>query len=195
MTNKTLGSVLFRWRSFVPLPFLAAAVLGASPTALSLAAGGAIIAVGEALRLWAVRMIGAESRTTTRVGGTRLITGGPYAHVRNPLYLGNMLIYTGVGITSLAFFPWLTLVGLAWFAFQYSAIIENEEGYLAQTFPEEFRAYSVSVPKLLPRLRPWTKRAAADVCGLTCGLRSERSTIIAIVTAVSLILAVDMMQH
>ena len=69
--------------------------------------GFAVIALGEFSRLWGVAIAGSETRTTGPVGGTYLITRGPFAYVRNPLYVGNMLLYSGVGVMAKLTLIWL----------------------------------------------------------------------------------------
>ncbi|GIS70965.1 MAG: hypothetical protein CM1200mP10_05420 [Candidatus Neomarinimicrobiota bacterium] len=53
------------------------------------------IILGESIRFWSVSYAGGITRTTT-VGATTLCTAGPFAHTRNPLYIGNMLMYNGI---------------------------------------------------------------------------------------------------
>lgn len=143
---------LFQYRSYTPIPFLILMLIFAHPTPLSLAAGIVVIGAGEFLRLWGVAIAGSETRTTDAVGGTFLITTGPFAHVRNPLYLGNILLYVGVGVMSNALVPWLPLAALAYFLFQYSLIVSLEEEYLVRTFKTDFAKYCESVPRFVPRL-------------------------------------------
>ena len=122
----------------------------AHPTIISLLAGFCIVAAGEFLRFWGVSIAGSETRTTGPVGGTFLITRGPFSFVRNPLYLGNMMMYVGVGIMSNALFPWLALAALCYFFWQYSQIVSLEEEYLATAFGDEYQRYSRSVPRFMP---------------------------------------------
>ncbi len=76
---------------------------------------------------------------------------GPYAHTRNPLYLGSMLIAAGFAVALLS---WLVALVLAvGFAVIYIPVIASEERFLRATFPE-FDAYRRSVPRLLPRFTP-----------------------------------------
>jgi len=178
---------LFTYRSYTPIPFLVIMVLLASPTALSLVIGFVVAVSGEAIRLWGVSYAGSETRTTGTVGGTQLVTSGPYAHVRNPLYIGNILMYLGVGIMSNALVPWLQLIALTYFVLQYAAIISLEEEYLKQTF-ENWGNYSSSVLRFIPRLK---KFRGADnlVANLPRALRSERSSLIALISLTVLLLA------
>jgi len=80
-----------------------------------------------------------------------LTVTGPYAHTRNPLYLGSMLIAGGF---ALALLSWLVALVLAvGFLVIYVPVIASEERFLRATFPQ-FGAYSRLVPRLIPRLTP-----------------------------------------
>src|SRR6185503_13341978 len=86
-------------------------------------AGPLLVAIGEGLRIWTVRHIGTISRTrTTRYGP--LMTAGPYAIVRNPLYVGNWFLWSGFAVWS----GLLWMLPIAWgvFAIQYRAIARWE---------------------------------------------------------------------
>lgn len=153
----------------------------AHPTLSSLLLGFMVVACGEFLRLWGVAIAGSETRTTDTVGGTFLITTGPFAHVRNPLYLGNILMYFGVGVMSNALMPWLPLAAFLYFFFQYSLIVSLEEEYLIRTFTGDFAKYCESVPRFLPTFR--TYRAGVHeqpALDWKRGIRSELRTLQAI---------------
>jgi protein-S-isoprenylcysteine O-methyltransferase Ste14 len=76
---------------------------------------------------------------------------GPYAHTRNPLYLGSMLIAAGF---ALALLSWpVSLVLTVGFALIYVPVIASEERFLRVAFPG-FNAYCRQVPRLIPRLTP-----------------------------------------
>src|SRR5262249_48649360 len=96
-----VGAWLFRHRTAVPLPFAFALLLiraGESAFSWTLVGAGVVLtAAGEALRLWAVHHIGAISRTRSgRLGP--LVESGPFALVRNPLYVGNVLLWLGFSL-------------------------------------------------------------------------------------------------
>ena len=76
---------------------------------------------------------------------------GPYAHTRNPLYLGSMLIAFGFALASRS--PWITLALAVLFAIIYIPVIRSEEAFLRSKFAG-FDAYAARVPRLLPRLTP-----------------------------------------
>ncbi len=92
-----------------------------------------------------------------------LTVTGPYAHTRNPLYLGSLLIAFGFALAARSL--WIAAVLLALFAAIYIPVIRSEEEYLRRVFPE-FDAYAASVPRLFPRL------VAAGGSGATKGVFS-----------------------
>ena len=147
-----LSEVFFKYRSYTPIPFIVVMLLYQNSNIWSLIAGFTIACIGEYLRLWGVGWAGSETRTTGTVGGTYLIISGPFAHLRNPLYLGNIMMYTGIGTMSFALFPWLQIIGLLFFSVQYHLIINEEEGYLKKTFGKQFEDYTSNVPRFIPRL-------------------------------------------
>ena len=150
-----VGDWLFRHRTALPLP-IAAAILGlrvgeAAPSVLLVAAGIGITAVGELIRLWGVHHIGAISRTRSdRLGP--LIDTGPFALIRNPLYVGNILLW--VGFALIARLVWLAPIVVLLLGAEYHAIVRWEESLLASRLGEAYSAYSARVPRWLPRLTP-----------------------------------------
>jgi protein-S-isoprenylcysteine O-methyltransferase Ste14 len=76
---------------------------------------------------------------------------GPYAHTRNPLYLGSMLIAAGFAVALLSW-PVALVLALG-FAVIYIPVIASEERFLRATFPG-FDGYCLRVPRLIPRLTP-----------------------------------------
>src|SRR6202162_6426541 len=96
-----VGGWLFRHRTMTPVPLALAVLLvpesrAGGPVALAVL-GAVLAAVGEGIRLWGVRHIGAISRTRSdRLGP--LVASGPFAFVRNPLYLGNLGVSAGVAL-------------------------------------------------------------------------------------------------
>ena len=128
----------------VPSGFVLVAAFAwfSEPDMQSLALGLPVSLLGLLLRAWA---------TGHLEKNTRLAEGGPYAYVRNPLYLGTLLVAAGLGIASQR---WL-LAGLfaAVFALIYLPVIELEEQHLSKLFPN-FAAYSKRVPPLWPTFHP-----------------------------------------
>jgi protein-S-isoprenylcysteine O-methyltransferase Ste14 len=159
MPSFTLSRAIFAHRLWVGLVAVAIGALLARPEAVLRSRGalftGASVALvlgGLALRAWAGGCAGSHTRRAT-IEAPRLVTGGPYAHVRNPIYLASMIL--GLGMVGLLGDPWMLALYVAVFAFLYTAIVPAEEATLRQTFREEFERYAANVPRLLPRLRPW----------------------------------------
>jgi protein-S-isoprenylcysteine O-methyltransferase Ste14 len=187
--NIDIRQLVFTYRSYTPLPFLLLMMVFARPTPSSLMAGFAVLLAGEAIRFWGVSIVGSETRTTGSVGGTYLITTGPYAYVRNPLYVGNMLMYAGVGIMSLAWWPWLPLAALIWFYVQYTLIVTREEEYLSERFGGSFADYCRHVRRFVPRWTPYrTAAPPPKALNFAEGLASERRTLQALVIVTALVL-------
>jgi len=182
-------------RSYTPLPFLALMVVFARPTGASMGIGIALVIMGEMIRLWGVSIAGSETRTTGPVGGTFLITQGPFAYVRNPLYLGNMLLYVGVGVMSQALFPWLTLAALLYFLWQYALIVSLEEEYLGKKFGDEYSRYSQRVPRFFPVFQRYPASANEQPeLDWGRGIVSERSTLLSIGSVTLLLVLIACLQ-
>ena len=172
------ASKIFKYRSYTPIPFLVIMLLFQRANIWSLIAGFVIAACGEMMRLWGVSWAGSETRTTGSVGGTFLIISGPFGHLRNPLYFGNILLYLGIGVMSMALFPYLQIVAFLFFAFQYHYIVKEEEGYLVKAFGKEYEEYVNNVPRFIPRISAYkNNNVNQPPFNLKAGLRSERRTL------------------
>ena len=186
---KQLGKILFKYRSYTPLPFVFVMILFMQPTYISILAGIFVVLTGEAIRIWSVGYAGSETRTTTGVGGSNLVTQGPYALIRNPLYWGNIMIYTGVGIMSNSLFPYLLIAAFVYFVIQYYLIIINEEEYLIQTYKEEFETYCKHVKRFLPTPKQLPDNIKSNlVFDLKEGFKSERRSLQAVIIITVIIL-------
>lgn len=109
--------------------------------------GLAVIIIGGLLRLWAIRYIGRSARTRKEKAKTLLIVG-PYAIIRNPLYVANILICLGA----------CTLFGLLWYLpilclallVHYTIVAYAEESFLTEKYGEEYLKYKQMVPRWFP---------------------------------------------
>jgi protein-S-isoprenylcysteine O-methyltransferase Ste14 len=164
----------------LPLPLVAALLLIPPPqgTPPSLPLVGAVVVVlGEIIRLWAVLHIGAISRTRSdRLGP--LVASGPFAYVRNPLYLGNILLWTGFAIA--ARLAWLAPVVALLLALEYHAIVRWEEQLLTTRIGEPYAQYMREVPRWLPSFAATGAAPTPAVFSWRQTLFSERGTLIAI---------------
>jgi protein-S-isoprenylcysteine O-methyltransferase Ste14 len=151
-TLARIGGWLFRRRSWLPAP-IAALLLTQPPSPVPLwvpAVGVGLVAAGEVVRLWGVRHIGVISRTRSdRLGP--LVASGPFRHVRNPLYLGNVLLWLGFALC--AQLLWLAPIIVAVLAAQYHAIVVWEEGLLRFRLGRPYLDYLARVPRWVPTLR------------------------------------------
>ncbi|MCK6523322.1 isoprenylcysteine carboxylmethyltransferase family protein [Myxococcota bacterium] len=151
----------------LPLPGVAAQLLWAPPSG-PWAPGLITLGLGALLRFWAVGVISARSRTrsdeTWEVART-----GPYRRCRNPLYVGNLLMWVGLGALS---GPWIALLWALAIAVEVSFIVRWEEANLLRQRGAAYAAYLAEVPRWgvpwpIPPLGPWSFAEA---------LRGERST-------------------
>lgn len=129
----------------IPLGFLfgIAYIILARPTIGSLALGGGVALIGVLVRAWASGHI---------VKNDRLATSGPYAHTRNPLYLGSFLIATGFAVAA----HWSLLVAVvAFFLLIYYPTMRREVANIESRFPDTYARYAKHVPLFFPRAAPW----------------------------------------
>jgi protein-S-isoprenylcysteine O-methyltransferase Ste14 len=174
------GGWLFRQRTWLPLPLVAALLFIPPPDipAASLWITGAfVVAIGEGIRLWAVHHIGAISRTRSdRLGP--LIAGGPFGYVRNPLYLGNILLWAGFAVS--ARLVWLAPIIIVLLALEYHAIVRWEERLLEERIGEPYARYVARVPRWLPSFGARTASSEPVTFSWRQTFFSERGTLIAI---------------
>lgn len=126
------------------------------PFPLPLRVAGAVLAgAGLVFLLYAFARFAFEGRgTPAPVAPTeRLVVGGVYRHVRNPMYLAVLASIFGQALLfgQLALLPYGLLIAAAFFTF----VRLYEEPTLAQTFGDEYEVYRKAVPGWLPRLTPW----------------------------------------
>jgi protein-S-isoprenylcysteine O-methyltransferase Ste14 len=156
--DRNLASFVFKNRGLLlALPAAALALCG-RPTAFSIAAGLPFAIAGEFLRCWAVGYSGTTTRNDV-VTAPELVSGGPYAYVRNPLYIGNFVTAAGFAVAFTGGNSHLgrgaLVVGsLASMAAVYATIVPYEETFLRTKFGEDFERYCRRVPRILPQLRP-----------------------------------------
>ena len=107
--------------------------------------GVSIVLLGVALRIWAQQHI--HHRL---IGHKQLTTTGPYEFVRNPLYIGNIILCVGVIIASELL--WLIPVTVFWCIAIYSIVIRYEEEHLLEKYGDAYRRYLLQVPRWFPKL-------------------------------------------
>lgn len=144
-----LGAVLFRNRSWLPVPFVLVALLAPGrPTAANWIAGAVLVVLGEWIRLAGVAAAGTVTRRRSR-DVQRLVTYGIFGWTRNPLYVGNFLIWMGFVVISGVL--WFLPVAVALFAVEYTLIVAYEEGVLESIFGGEYLRFKEQTPRWIPR--------------------------------------------
>jgi protein-S-isoprenylcysteine O-methyltransferase Ste14 len=163
----------------VPLGLLLALLylLFARPTPLSFAVGATVALAGLLMRAWAAGHL---------VKNRELATTGPYAHTRNPLYLGSFLIAAGFAIIA----HWgLLLAVIALFVAVYAPVIDRERRHIGGRFPD-YAEYARHVPAFVPRPLPW--RGGGSDGGFSLGLymrHREWRAAVAFVAVITFLLA------
>ncbi len=148
-TSAKIGAVLFRNRSWLPVPFLLVTLFAPShPTGALWFAGGLLIVFGEWIRISGVAAAGTVTRRRSR-NVQRLVTYGIFRWVRNPLYVGNFFIWMGFVLISGVL--WFLPIAIVIFAIEYTLIVSYEEGVLESIFGQEYLDYKKTTPRWIPR--------------------------------------------
>lgn len=140
--------------------------------------GMALILLGQLLRVCG-RGYKAEH---SRQGGA-LIQGGPYALVRNPMYLG--IFFIGLGIVAMLFKWWVICIFVLVFILRYILLIFKEEKKLFVLFPQEYPAYCRKTPRILPSLAAVVKQDIKEYLPLkSAWIKKEIGTMLAVLFVV-----------
>ena len=126
---------------FVLAPLL---FISARPTPSSLAAGAFVAIIGLAIRAWASGHLKKNQELTT---------SGPYAHTRNPLYLGTFLLGTGVAVAGGT--AWFVALFATFYLLIYVPVMFAEAETMRGLFAEEYEVYRSQVPLFVPRFTPY----------------------------------------
>jgi len=155
-----IGNFFFRYRNLLfPVVFVWMLFEGTWPCvrderaqAILIVAGFLAALAGQTLRAVTVGLAyikrGGKDK---KVYADRLVTEGMFAHCRNPLYVGNILIVVGVGVASNSL-PFV-VVGVPFFLFAYRSIVAAEEKFLGEKFGAQFEGYCRSVGRFSLSLR------------------------------------------
>lgn len=108
-------------------------------------AGLGLFFFGVLLRVWAQMHL--HYRLSVR---KKLTTTGPYAYVRNPIYIANTLML--LGLTVLSELLWFLPIMLLWCALVYTFVVKREEAHLADKYGAPYHAFLESVPRWTPRI-------------------------------------------
>jgi protein-S-isoprenylcysteine O-methyltransferase Ste14 len=118
---------------------------------LVFALGAVSVGMAAFLRTWGTAYLNNEIVRDSVVRADRLVADGPYRYVRNPLYLGSLMMSAGIGLMASPI-GWLVLmVGMGVF---FLRLVGREEPFLLENQGDAYRAYIERVPRLWPAMRP-----------------------------------------
>jgi protein-S-isoprenylcysteine O-methyltransferase Ste14 len=106
--------------------------------------GLGIVLVGIVFRIWAQQHLHHRLK-----GHKQLTTTGPYGFVRNPLYIGNIIMCVGATITSELL--WIIPITIFCCIGTYSIVIRYEEEHLLEKYGDAYRKYLLEVPRWFPK--------------------------------------------
>ena len=180
-----LGERLYKIRGYTPVLFFIAGIILANPRDDLMIFGAILMAFGELLRIISVGYLGVSSRSR-ELFTDKLVTNGPYAFLRNPMYTGNMFLYMGASIFAGGWLPFMLYLVILFFSIQYSLTVKYEESGLEIVHQEKYLSYRESVPRFYPRLSPYPERSKEKM-DLALALISEKTTFIAIIGFIILV--------
>jgi len=123
--------------------------------------GISIVLLGMALRVWS------QQHLHYRLKVKKILTTiGPYSIIRNPIYVGNMVLCLGAMITSKLL--WLVPIALFYCFIIYSLVVRYEERHLLEKFGEDYQRFLSEVPRWIPRFERIKELGLTDL-----GLRNE----------------------
>ena len=178
----------FKYRGYTPIPFFILAIVYANPQKDLFIFGILLVIFGELIRIWGVAYAGCATRTREVKEAPLLVTNGPYAFMRNPLYFGNMFIYSGFIIATGALLPSLLYITILFFSIQYSLIVSLEEKGLEELFGEQYLQYKRAVPRFYLRLSPYPGRTQIKADYFKA-LKSEKTTFLSMAILLAILAA------
>ena len=155
-----VGALFFRFRNgLFPMIFLIVAVFvrpaffagseALDPLVTGIGLGVALL--GEIVRCLTIGLVYiVRGGRGGRVYAKDLVTEGIYAHTRNPMYVGNLLL--ALGFCLMYGSPWMYLAVFPFFLLVYVSIVFEEERFLGEQFGEQYEAYIRSTNRFLPRV-------------------------------------------
>jgi protein-S-isoprenylcysteine O-methyltransferase Ste14 len=159
------GAWLFRWRSYLPLVFIAVMIPAFQEFRYPFDSHAyhriwemfcfAITLVGLLIRCYTIGYVpkGTSGRNTKSQVADTLNTTGMYSVIRNPLYLGNFFMMLGVNMFVRVW--WVCVIYALAFWLYYERIIMAEEAFLKDKFGEEYENYLRRTPVFIPNFKLW----------------------------------------
>lgn len=151
--------ILFKNRNYAPIAFYIIGIVLAQPRQDLFVFGMILVGFGELMRLWGLSYVGVDG-TSLVVSENDLVTNGAYAHIRNPIFTGNIFMSIGMIIALGGGLPHLLFIGLFFFPLMYQSISSYEEEMLSQKYGETYDEYKIAVPRFYPRISAYPKRTS-----------------------------------
>ena len=127
-------------------------LLGVAAYPINLPEGAVALAVmvlGVGIRVWAAMTLGKYYTTTLMMSeGQKVVTAGPYAFVRHPGYLGEIMIWTGFAVVSSNLVLFILLPAM--FVAVYLYRISVEERMLVKELGDDYVRYRRRTRRLIP---------------------------------------------
>lgn len=148
------GNQIFHYRNFLFPVFYAMLFLPSPPIfgnyVFAIVTGLLIAFAGEGVRGLTIGLVYIiRAGRERRIYAEGLFTNGLYAHCRNPLYIGNIMILLGLGIVANSLLFLVVFVPL--FIFLYQAIVLAEEDFLQHQFGDAYTAYKSASNRWFPK--------------------------------------------
>lgn len=162
----------------VPVYVLAAVLVWlARPVPRWFVVGVAIVVLGEGIRIWAAGHL---------YKNERVVTSGPYAYVKNPLYLGTFLIMVGLCVMASNYV--VLAVGIGVFVAYYAPFKQRRESdRLRERFGDAWVRYDHDVPSYVPRLMPYPAREVKPWQWAAFIRNDEHGTVLAVLLGIGLL--------
>ena len=180
------GRWIFTHRGWLPIPVVMYALYVTQPLGVLTGLGAIVMMLGQAIRFWGVAHMGPQARAR-EANVRKLVYTGPYELSRNPLYIGNIIIFVGLGLASGGIR--LAAAFLVGFVLYFNIIVRYEEDFLERRLGEIYRSYLNRVPRWLGESAPVhaaTPKGSLD-SRARMTVRTERSTIAALLIVTILI--------
>lgn len=191
--NIAVGNFFFKFRNQLFPSISLAAVLVLRPrlilgspalNTILIAVGTTMVLAGGVLRLLTIGLeyIHRGGKNKTIYAG-RLVTGGMYSCTRNPMYVANLLIVTGMTLATCSPEAYAVLIPI--FVFVYQAILAAEEDYLTKRFGRDYEEYCATVNRFLPSLRNLPNTFSGMVWDWRRAIRKDLGTVMGLVAGLS----------
>jgi protein-S-isoprenylcysteine O-methyltransferase Ste14 len=120
--------------------------------------GAAVVVAGVLILLWCVRDFFVQGRGTLAPWDPprQLVVAGLYRYVRNPMYVGVVILVIGWALVKGS--PMVGIYAVMLAVMFHLRVVTREEPWLAERFGTEWVRYASAVPRWLPRLAPWKDR-------------------------------------